>query len=80
MKTFTCKEIMNNRGGCDMKFTGDTPMDVAGKCSKHVMSSTDEAHKTNREQMNKEMSTGTKEDKEKWFEWFQGEWDKKIAD
>ena len=28
MKTFTCKEIMNNEGGCDMSFSGENPMDA----------------------------------------------------
>ncbi len=51
MKKFTCKEIMNNEGGCDMEFSGETPMDVATQCSKHVASSTDEAHKQMREMM-----------------------------
>ncbi len=26
MKTFTCREIMNNEGGCDKEFTGDDMM------------------------------------------------------
>jgi predicted small metal-binding protein len=78
MKKFTCKEIMNGVGGCDMEFEGDSPIEVAGKCGQHVASSTDEAHKPNRDQMQDQMVNGTKEDREKWFEWFQSEWDKKY--
>ena len=68
---------MNNEGGCDMEFSGDSPAEVAGKCGQHVMSSVDEAHKLNRDQMKEQMAHGTKEDKEKWFKWFQGLWDSK---
>ena len=75
MKSFTCREIMNNEGGCDMEFTGDTPMEVASKCSKHVASSTDDAHRQMRDLM--QNPNHTQEDREKWFTWFQGEWDKK---
>lgn len=66
---------MNNEGGCNMEFSGDKPMDVAGLCSKHVASSTDEAHRLMREKMTN--PNHTQEDREKWFKWFQGEWDKK---
>lgn len=66
---------MNTMGGCEMEFTGATPMDVASQCSKHVASSTDEAHKSMREMMLN--PNHTQEDREKWFAWFQGEWDKK---
>ncbi len=69
---------MNNEGGCDMEFAGDSPHDVAGKCGQHVMTSTDEAHKPMRDKMTNQMAHGTEEDKAKWFEWFQGEWDKKA--
>ena len=75
MKKFTCKEIMNNEGGCDMEFLGEKSMDVASQCGKHVASSTDEAHKPMREMMTN--PNHTKGDQEKWFKWFQGEWDKK---
>jgi hypothetical protein len=75
MKKFTCKEIMNNEGGCDMEFTGETSMEVASQCGKHVAVSTDEAHKSMRDMMSN--PNHTKEDQEKWFAWFQGEWDKK---
>jgi hypothetical protein len=75
MKKFTCREIMNNEGGCDMEFEGETSMEVAGQCGKHVADSTDEAHKPMRDMMS---SNHTEEDKKKWFEWFQGEWDKKA--
>ena len=76
MKKFTCKEIMNSEGGCDMVFSGETSMDVASQCGKHVANSTDEAHKPMREMMSN--PNHTKEDREKWFKWFQGEWDKKT--
>ena len=69
---------MNNEDGCDMEFTGDTPHDVAGKCGQHVMASADEAHKPMRDKMANQMANGTREDQAKWFEWFQGEWDKKA--
>ena len=79
MKTFTCKEIMNNEGGCDMEFTGDDMMGVAGQCGKHVMTTTDEAHKPMRDKMSHTMaSEHSKEEQAKWFEWFKGEWDKKA--
>ena len=65
---------MNNEGGCDREFSGETPMDVAGQCGKHVMTSPDPEHKPMRDMM---MTNHTEEEKKKWFEWFQGEWDKK---
>ena len=67
---------MNNEGGCDVEFSGEKPMDVASQCGKHVASSIDEAHKSMREMMTS--AHHTKEDQEKWFIWFQGEWDKKT--
>jgi hypothetical protein len=78
MKKFTCKEIMNNEGGCDMEFTGDNALDVAGQCGQHVATSTDELHEPMRDKMANQMAHGTEEDKKKWFEWFQGEWNKKA--
>jgi len=75
MKKFTCKEIMNNEGGCGMEFSGALPMEVASACGKHVASSTDEAHRQMRELMLN--PNHTQADREKWFSWFQGEWDKK---
>ena len=77
MKTFTCKEIMNREGGCDMQFSGENPMDVASRCGKHVAESTDETHKPMRDLMMN--PSHTQADREKWFNWFQGEWDKKAA-
>ncbi len=74
MKKFTCKEIMGGEGGCDMEFVGGNMREVAGTCGQHVMSSTDEAHKPMRDTM----ANSKKEDQAKWFEWFQGEWDKKA--
>ncbi len=75
MKKFTCKEIMDNKGGCDMEFSGETSMEVASRCGKHIAGSTDEAHKPMRDMMSN--PNHTEEEKKKWFEWFQGEWDKK---
>lgn len=69
---------MNNEGGCDMEFAGNNPHEVAGKCGQHVMASTDEAHKPMRDKMQNQIANGTKEDQAKWFDWFQGEWDKKT--
>ena len=77
MKTFTCKEIMNDQSGCDMAFSGENPMDVASQCGKHVASSTDDAHAPMRATMMN--PNHTQEDRAKWFAWFQGEWDKKKA-
>ena len=74
MKTFTCKEIMNGEGGCDEVFEGETAMDIAKQSSMHFMSSTDEAHKPMRDMMTKSHS---KEEEEKWWDWFNNEWDKK---
>jgi len=76
MKKFSCKEIMNHQGGCDLEFAGKSPLDVASACGKHVASSTDDAHKSMRELM--QNPNHTQADREKWFAWFQGEWDKKA--
>ena len=75
MKTLTCKQIMNNEGGCDTAFSGSDAMEVASQCGKHVANSTDEAHKPMRDMM--QNPNHTQEDRAKWFAWFQGEWDKK---
>jgi hypothetical protein len=54
-------------------------MKVAGACGQHVMSSTDEAHKSMRDMMTTTMSSeNAKEEQAKWFAWFKGEWDKKA--
>lgn len=74
MKTFTCKEIMDNKGGCDTEFSGEDMMAVAGQCANHVMGTTDEDHKPMRDMM---ASQNSPEDQAKWFDWFKGEWDKK---
>jgi hypothetical protein len=71
MKKFTCREM---GGPCDTEFEGETMHDVAGMGGKHIMSTTDEAHKPLREQMAK----STKEEQDKWFAWFKGLWDKKA--
>ncbi len=67
---------MNNEGGCDMEFNGETSMDVASQCGKHVAALVDGAHKPMRDIMLD--SHHTEEEKKKWFGWFQGEWDKKA--
>ena len=74
MKQFTCKEIMNGEGGCDKVFKSETAMDIAKQSSKHFMSSTDEAHKPMRDMM---ASRPSEEEQKKWWDWFNGEWEKK---
>ncbi len=66
---------MNEQGGCDIEFMGNDMMDVASQCGKHVASSTDDTHKPMRDMMT---TNHSEEEKKKWFEWFQGEWNKKI--
>ena len=56
-----------------MAFEGETMQEVAGKGGKHLMSTTDDAHKAMRDQM----ANSKKEDQAKWFEWFKGVWDAK---
>ncbi|MBI2120327.1 MAG: hypothetical protein HYT94_01745 [Parcubacteria group bacterium] len=75
MKKFTCREIMNGAGGCDMVFEGAEMMDVASQCGKHVADTTDDLHKPMRDMM---AANHSEEEKKKWFMWFQGEWDKKA--
>lgn len=75
MKKFTCKEIMNGDGGCDMEFVGTEMMEVASQCGKHVASTTDEAHKPMRDMMT---TNHSEEERKRWFEWFAGEWAKKA--
>ncbi len=77
MKKSTCKGVMSGAGGCDEVFEGQTAMEVAQKVGAHVASSTDELHKPLRYQMKEQMEKGSEEDKKKWMDWFQGEWDKK---
>ncbi len=67
---------MNNEGGCGMEFSGETSMEVASQCGMHVAGSADEAHRPMRDMMT---ANHTEEEKKKWFEWFQGEWDKKES-
>ena len=67
---------MNGEGGCEMEFAGDTSMDVASQCGKHVADSTDDAHRPMRDMMSN--PNHTEDERKKWFEWFQGEWDKKA--
>lgn len=78
MKKFTCREIMNNEGGCGVEFSGDDMMKVAGACGQHVMTTTDPEHKPMRDKMATTMAdANAKEEQAKWFAWFKGEWDKK---
>ena len=71
MKTVTCKEM---GGTCDMEFTGETMEEVAGMGGKHLMNTSDEAHKPMREMM----ANSKKEDQAKWFSDFKANvWDKK---
>ncbi len=58
-----------------MVFEGAELMDVAGQCGKHIFGTTDDLHKAMRNMM---AANHTEEEKKKWFEWFQGEWDKKA--
>lgn len=71
MKKFTCREM---GGPCDEEFEGETMHDVAGKGGKHIMSTTDEAHKPMRDMM----ATSKPEDQARWFDWFKGLWDNKA--
>ena len=70
MKKFTCREM---GGPCDEVFEGVTAEEVGNKGGQHFMGSTDDAHKAMREQM----ASSSEEDKNKWWSWFNGEWDKK---
>ena len=70
MKKFTCREM---GGPCDTEFEGETMQEVADMGGAHIMGSTDELHKPMKDQM----MQSSEEDKQKWMEWFQGEWDKK---
>lgn len=60
-------------GACDAEFEGADMHEVAGKGGEHLMSTTDEDHKTMRDQM----ATSKPEDQAKWFDWFKGVWDSK---
>lgn len=79
-KKFTCKEVMGGVGGCDEVFEGETAMEVATKVGTHVANSTDKLHEPLRAQMKEQMEKGSQEDKKKWMDWFQGEWDKKKSE
>ena len=61
-------------GVCDAVNEGETYREVGEKGATHIMSSTDEAHKSLREQM----ANLSQEDENKWLGWFKGEWDKKA--
>lgn len=75
MKKFTCKEIMNGEGGCDEVFEGETAMEITKKSSQHFMSSTDEAHKPMRDMMTSRPDEAAQK---KWWDWFNGEWEKRA--
>ena len=60
-------------GPCDEVLEGEKAVDIAIKSHTHVMSTTDEAHK----QMREKMTNPSEENQKKWWDWFNGEWDKK---
>lgn len=70
-KSFTCKEL---GGVCNEVFTGADFKAVGEMGGKHIMESEDEAHAD----MKKQMMESSEEDKQKWWDWFQQEWDKKA--
>jgi hypothetical protein len=70
MKAFTCKEM---GGPCDKVYLGETAMEIARQSHAHVMATTDEAHG----QMRAQMTKPTEEDQRKWWDWFNGKWNKK---
>ena len=72
MKKFTCREM---GGPCDESFEGESYREVGEKGGAHVMNSMDEMHKPMREQM----AHSSEEDKNKWWSWFSGEWNKKAG-
>lgn len=70
MKKFTCKEMS---GVCDEVFEGNTYKEVGEKGGAHIMRTVDDAHAKLREQM----ATSSAEEKNQWWGWFEGEWNKK---
>lgn len=62
--------------GCQMTFKGEDAMDIAKQTGMHFIGSTDEAHKPMRDMMG---SSPSEEDQKKWWDWFNGEWDKKAT-
>lgn len=70
MKKFTCKEI---GGVCDEAFEGATYREVGERGGAHIMSTTDEAHAKLRAQL----AGASEAEKDQWWDWFKGEWDKK---
>ena len=62
-------------GPCDAVIEGETMEEVVKKGSEHVMAmaGSDEEHK----KVHEGMESQGEEGKAKWFQWFQGEWDKK---
>ena len=74
MKNFTCKKIMNGDGGCDEVFGAESTMELMKQSSVHFMNSTYETHKPIRDMM---ASSPSKEEQEKWWSWFNREWERK---
>ena len=66
---------MNGEGGCDEAFEAETAEDITKKSSEHFMRSSDDAHKPMRDMMT---SSPSEESQKKWWDWFNGEWDKKA--
>ena len=54
--------------------TMELTMELMKQSSVHFMHSTDETHKPMRDMM---ASSPSKEEQEKWWSWFNGEWEKK---
>ena len=74
MKQFTCNEMSGElNAGCDEVYEGETGMDIAMMHHGHVTTTTDEAHEPLRNQMTQPDEAGQK----KWWDWFNGEWEKK---
>ena len=70
MKKFTCKEM---GGVCDEVFEGENSKEVGKKGGEHIINSTDETHK----EIKGKMVQSSNEDIQKWWTWFEGEWNKK---
>ena len=81
MKQFTCKEMSGDlNAGCDEVYEGETGMDIAMLHHGHVMATTDEAHEPLRNQMSQQGKGDEQQneaDRKKWWDWFNGEWEKK---
>lgn len=69
-KSFSCKEL---GGVCDEVFTGSDFKAVGEMGGKHIMEATDDAHAD----LKKQMMESSEDEKQKWWDWFKQEWDKK---